>query len=163
MNQSEIAIEDRIVSILIDKQYKIATAESCTGGLLAGRILNVSGASGCFDEGYITYANAAKEKLVGVKHQTLETYGAVSEETAREMAEGAARSAKAHVGLSTTGVAGPLGGTKDKPVGLVYVGCSVNGNTKVKECYFKGNREENRESSVIEALTLLEEMLNNEG
>lgn len=157
-----MAIEERVVPLLLKKEYKIATAESCTGGLLAGRILNVSGASGCFDEGYITYANASKEKLVSVKHQTLEQYGAVSEQTAREMAEGAAKNAGVHVGLSTTGVAGPLGGTKEKPVGLVYVGCSVNGRTKVMECHFQGNREENREEAVIQALTLLETMLNEE-
>lgn len=157
-----IPIEQRIVEKLLEKKYKVATAESCTGGLLAGRILNVSGASGCFDEGYITYANSAKEKLVGVQHKTLETHGAVSTETAAQMAEGAAKSAGANIGLSTTGVAGPMGGTEEKPVGLVYVGCAINGKTKVKECHFHGDREANREDSVVSALTLLESMLNEE-
>lgn len=146
--------EEKVVQLLLEKEYTITTAESCTGGLLAGTLLNVSGASGVYNEGYITYANEAKERLVGVKHETLETFGAVSEQTAREMAEGAAKAAKADVGLSTTGVAGPTGGTPEKPVGLIYIGCCINGVTTVKECRFDGTREENRRRAVKEALEL---------
>ena len=146
--------EEKVVQLLLEKEYTITTAESCTGGLLAGTLLNVSGASGVYNEGYITYANEAKERLVGVKHETLETFGAVSEQTAREMAEGAAKAAKANVGLSTTGVAGPTGGTPEKPVGLIYIGCCINGVTKVKECRFDGSREENRKHAVMAALKL---------
>ncbi len=148
-------LEEKIVEELIRRGYTITTAESCTGGLLAGRILNVSGASGVYNEGHITYSNEAKERLLGVSHETLETYGAVSEQTAREMAFGAAKAANANVGLSTTGIAGPGGGTPEKPVGLVYVGCSINGETVACECRFGGNRKENREMAVEAALELL--------
>lgn len=152
-------LEEKIVAKLIELGFSITTAESCTGGLLAGRILNVSGASAVYNEGHITYSNEAKERLLGVSHETLEKYGAVSEQTATEMAEGGALAADANVGLSTTGIAGPGGGTPEKPVGLVYVGCFVNGKVEVKECRFHGNREENREAAVETTLQLLWEML----
>lgn len=152
-------LEEQIVAKLIEKGYSITTAESCTGGLLAGRLLNVAGASAVYDEGHITYSNEAKERLLGVSHQTLENYGAVSRQTAEEMAEGAANVANADVGLSTTGIAGPGGGTPEKPVGLVYVGCSINGHVTVKECRFHGNREENRRAAVEAVLQLLWEKL----
>lgn len=148
-------LESKIVQKLIDKGYTITTAESCTGGLLAGRILNVAGASEVFNEGHITYSNEAKERLLGVSHETLEKYGAVSRQTATEMALGAAKAAKAEVGLSTTGIAGPGGGTPEKPVGLIYVGCSINGQVTVEECRFSGNREENRNAAVEAVLQLL--------
>lgn len=154
-------LEEKIVAKLIEKGYTVTTAESCTGGLLAGRILNVSGASAVYNEGHITYSNEAKERLLGVAHDTLGQYGAVSRQTASEMAEGAARVAKANIGLSTTGIAGPGGGTPEKPVGLVYVGCSINGDVTVEECRFKGNREENRKAAVEEALQLLWRNLSN--
>ena len=113
-------LEEEIVKKLLEKQYTVTTAESCTGGLLAGRILNVPGASSVYNEGHITYSNEAKERLLGVSHGTLVRYGAVSRQTAEEMARGAAKAAKAEIGLSTTGIAGPGGGTKEKPVGLIY-------------------------------------------
>ncbi|MEE1314457.1 MAG: CinA family protein [Faecalimonas sp.] len=150
-----MCLEERIVHKLIEKGYTVTTAESCTGGLLAGRLLDVSGASAVYNEGHITYSNEAKERLLGVSHETLEHYGAVSEQTAREMAEGAARAANADVGLSTTGIAGPGGGTAQKPVGLVYVGCFVEGKTLVQECRFCGTRKENRDAAVEAALQLL--------
>lgn len=152
-------LEEKIVKKLLEKEYTVTTAESCTGGLLAGRILNVSGASGVYNEGHITYSNEAKERLLGVSHATLEQYGAVSEQTAKEMAEGAAKAAKADVGLSTTGIAGPGGGTPEKPVGLIYVGCYIVGETFVLECRFQGNREENRNAAVEAVLEFLWEKL----
>ena len=152
-------LEEKIVKELLKRNYTITTAESCTGGLLAGRILNVSGASGVYNEGHITYSNEAKERLLGVSHETLAKHGAVSEQTAREMAEGAAKVANAEVGLSTTGIAGPSGGTPEKPVGFIYIGCYINGETYVKECRFQGNREENRNAAVEATLELLFEML----
>ena len=152
-------LEENIVKELQRRNYTVTTSESCTGGLLAGRILNVSGASAVYNEGYITYSNEAKERLLGVSGKTLETYGAVSRQTAKEMAEGVAKAAHANVGLSTTGIAGPGGGTPDKPVGLVYVGCTINGQTKVEECRFHGNREENRKQAVEATLQLLWKML----
>jgi len=154
-------LEEKIVNELQEKKYTLTTAESCTGGLLAGRILNVSGASAVYNEGHITYSNAAKERLLGVPHETLVQYGAVSEQTAAEMALGAAKTANANVALSTTGIAGPTGGTSEKPVGLVYVGCCYNGLVTVEECHFTGDREQNRNAAVEAALQLLWKTLSN--
>lgn len=154
-----VTMEEAIVDILKEKGMTVTTAESCTGGLLAGRIMNVPGASSVYKEGYITYANESKEKLLQVSHETLETYGAVSEQTAREMAAGAARAAGADAALSVTGIAGPDGGTKEKPVGLVYIGCYVRGKVRVEEFRLTGNRSKNRDYAVIKALTLLREEL----
>ncbi len=154
-------LEERIIKELQKRKMTLTTAESCTGGLLAGRILNVSGASAVYNEGHITYSNEAKERLLGVSHEILETCGAVSKETAAEMAKGAALAAKAEVGLSTTGIAGPTGGTLEKPVGLVYVGCYYDSEVTVEECHFKGNREENRNAAVEAALQLLWKTLSN--
>jgi len=156
-----MTLEEKVVLELQAKGYTLTTAESCTGGLLAGRILNVSGASAVYNEGHITYSNEAKERLLGVKHDTLQQFGAVSKETAAEMARGAALSAKADVGLSTTGIAGPTGGNPEKPVGLVYVGCYYNGEVTVKECRFEGDREQNRNAAVEAALELLWKTLSN--
>ena len=157
--EENVTLEEAVVELLKQKNFTVTTAESCTAGKLAGRIMNVAGASEVYNEGYITYANAAKEKLLGVKHETLETFGAVSEETAREMAMGAAKEAGADAALSVTGIAGPGGGTTEKPVGLVYIGCYVQGEVYVKKCQFTGNRERNRDSSVVQALTFLREKL----
>lgn len=155
----DVALEEAIVDMLKEKKLTLTTAESCTAGLLAGRIMNAAGASKVYNEGYITYSNDAKERLIGVSHETLESYGAVSPETAAEMAEGAAKTAGADAAVSVTGIAGPDGGTKEKPVGLVYVGCYVKGNVRTEEFRFLGNRAKNREYAVVRALTLLREEL----
>lgn len=154
-----MTLEASVVELLERKHMTVTTAESCTAGLLSGRLMNVPGASNVFNEGYITYSNQAKEKLLGVPHEILETVGAVSEETAAAMAEGAARAANADAALSVTGIAGPGGGTEEKPVGLVYIGCYVKGHVRVEKYLFTGNRNQNRESSVENALTLLREEL----
>ena len=158
----EKSLEESVVEILAQKKMTVTTAESCTGGLIAGTLVNVAGASDVLNEGYVTYSNDAKERLVGVKHETLEEYGAVSEQTAREMAEGAAKAAGADAALSGTGIAGPGGATEEKPVGLVYIGCYVNGETTVKECRFEGSRMENRLHTVETALQLLLRQLSEE-
>ena len=144
--------EERFVNLLIEKQMTVTTAESCTGGLLSGTIVNVAGVSDVFHQSYVTYANSAKHELIGVPEETLETFGAVSQQTAKAMAEGAAKAAKADVALAVTGIAGPGGGTKEKPVGLVYIGCCVNGHTEVIECHFSGSRLEIRQATVAKAL-----------
>ena len=151
--------EQELVNKLTNKHYTISTAESCTGGLLSATIVNVSGASNVFNCGFVTYANEAKERMVHVNANTLQKFGAVSEETAQEMAIGCAKEAGAQMALSTTGIAGPSGGTPEKPVGLIYIGCYINGETYVKECRFQGNREENRNAAVEATLELLFEML----
>lgn len=157
--EEEVTLEEAIVELLKEKKMTVTTAESCTGGLLAGRIMNVAGASAVYNEGYITYSNGAKEKLLGVSGETLEKCGAVSAETAAEMAKGAANAAGADAALSVTGIAGPDGGSKEKPVGLVYVGCFVGGRVRTEEFLFTGNREKNRDYAVVRALTVLREEL----
>ena len=156
------SLEEKVVELLAERHYTVTTAESCTGGMIAGTIVNAAGASEVLNEGYITYSNEAKERLVGVSHETLERFGAVSEQTAREMAEGAARAAGADAAVSATGIAGPGGGTEEKPVGLVYIGCTLNGKTEVKECRFDGNRMENRLHTVKTALEMLRSMLDSQ-
>ncbi len=153
------SLEEQVVRLLTERHMTITTAESCTGGLIAGTLVNVAGASEVLNEGYVTYSNEAKHRLLGVQEKTLEEFGAVSEQTAREMAAGAAKAARADVGLSSTGIAGPGGGTLEKPVGLVYIGCYVNGSAQVKELHFQGTRMENRLHTVDEVLRLAVEML----
>ena len=152
-------LEEEVVELLARKHLTVTTAESCTGGLIAGTLINAAGVSDVLNEGYVTYSNEAKERLVHVSHETLERYGAVSAQTAQEMAEGAARAAGADAALSATGIAGPGGGSVEKPVGLVYIGCCLNGRTVVKECRFNGSRMENRLRTVETALTMLREQL----
>lgn len=154
--------EEIAVELLTEKKLTVTAAESCTGGLIAGTLVNAAGASEVFNESYVTYSNEAKERLVGVSRETLERYGAVSEQTAREMAKGAADAAGADAALSSTGIAGPGGGTADKPVGLVYIGCYLNGRTDVIECRFHGSRMDNRLHTVEQALNLLIKMLEQE-
>ena len=158
-DREEESLEEAIGRLLGAYDLTVTTAESCTGGLLAGRLVNVPGISGNFKEGYVTYANEAKEKLLFVSHETLEVHGAVSEETAREMAQGVRRAAGADIGVGITGIAGPDGGTAEKPVGLVYIGCCFREKTYVRRFVFTGNRSKVRESSVANALTLLRETI----
>lgn len=151
-----------LIGKLVSKGLSVATAESCTGGLIASSIVDVPGASDCFNEGYVTYSNEAKMKNLGVKDSTLTAYGAVSYETATEMAKGVRKKAKADFGISSTGIAGPGGGSPKKPVGLVYVGCAFGQDQcKVLELHLKGDRTQVRQAAANEALKLLEECLNN--
>ena len=152
-------MEEELVRILFERALKITTAESCTGGLVAGRLINAAGISAAYRQGYITYANEAKHKLLGVKNKTLRKHGAVSRQTAKQMAKGAAAAAKADGASSVTGIGGPDGGTKEKPVGLVYIGCYVQGKLTVKECHFSGSRSEIRQATVESALILLRECI----
>ena len=119
----------------------LAIAESCTGGLLSSRITDVSGSSGYFIMGVVAYSNRAKEILLGVSAKSIKRYGAVSEEVALEMAKGIRRLAKTDIGLSVTGIAGPTGGTKSKPVGLVYIALVAGKKKIVKKFRFKGSRK----------------------
>ena len=155
----QTALAEEVVKMLKNAGMTVTTVESCTGGLLSGTLVDVAGVSDVFDQGYVTYANEAKQSLVGVKPETLASYGAVSEQTAREMAEGGAKAANASAALAVTGIAGPDGGSKEKPVGLVYIGCCVNGTTVVERNVFSGSRREVREQSVAAALKLLKKQL----
>lgn len=154
-----MTLEKQVIERLGEKGYKISTAESCTGGLIAGTLVNVAGASEVFEEGYITYANQAKIKLLGVSEQTLKSFGAVSEQVASQMAAGCAGAAGAEVGIASTGIAGPDGGSPEKPVGLVYLGCSVKERVVVKRYLLEGDRRQIREGAVQEALKLILESL----
>ena len=160
--EEHVTLEDAIVDMLKAADMTLTTVESCTGGLLSGRLVNVSGASDVFEQSFVTYANKAKKKLVGVKKSTLKEFGAVSEETAREMAEGGRKEAEADVCLAITGIAGPGGGTEEKPVGLVYIGCCIKGKTVVRKYQFTGNRQKIREHAVVSALVLLRECMLNQ-
>lgn len=148
-------LEEAVVALLSKNGLSITTAESCTGGLVSGTIVNVAGASDVFKGGYVTYSNKLKKNVIGVKKSTLEKYGAVSEQVAAEMAKGAMEEAKADVAIATTGIAGPGGGSKEKPVGLVYIGCAVKNKVYVEKYNFSGNRNKVRQSAVVAALSMV--------
>lgn len=137
----------------------LALAESCTGGLISHRITSVSGASAFFLGGVVAYSNAAKMALLGVRPETLEAHGAVSEGTAREMAEGARRAFGADLAVSCTGIAGPSGGTPDKPVGLVYLATATAQEVRAYRRQFSGTRAEIKEQTADAALHALWELL----
>lgn len=153
--EENVTLEKAVVDLLLANELTVSTIESCTGGMLAARLINIPGVSEVFKSGYITYSNKAKRKVVGVKKSSLHKYGAVSEQVAYEMANGSAMVTKADVTVSVTGIAGPDGGTEEKPVGLVFIGCCVCGRTVVKEYHFMGNRAKIREATVSAALTLM--------
>jgi nicotinamide-nucleotide amidase len=152
-----------LLSALQRRGMRLAIAESCTGGLLAGLLTEIPGASETLERGFVTYSNAAKTELLGVEARLLETYGAVSEEVARAMAEGALANAPVEIALSVTGIGGPDGGSPEKPVGLVYIGAAVKGEpTRVREFRFGDiGRTEIRLASVSQAIVLAQAVLAN--
>ena len=159
---NENSIEYSIGKILCNNKLTISTAESCTGGMVAAKLISYPGISASFLEGAITYSNEAKIKRLDVRKETLDAYGAVSEQTAREMAEGIAKLSSSNTSIATTGIAGPGGGTNEKPVGLVYIAVHVNNKTIIEKCNFNGNREEIRISATNHALKMLKVELENQ-
>ena len=151
MEQSETA--EKLVKLLKKKNLTVTTAESCTGGMIASAIVSVAGASACFKDGYITYSNEAKKKLLGVREDTLKQYTVVSAQVAQEMAAGAAAAAQSSLAVSVTGVAGP-DPDEGNPVGLVYIGIAFEGSVYAARFQFKGSREEIRRQAACEALVL---------
>ncbi len=145
--------EFELIKILLDKKATVATAESCTGGMVAARLTSVSGASGAFKYGAVTYCNEAKHVLLGVSTETLDEHGAISAETAREMSEGIRKVMNADIGVSVTGNAGP-GAAENKPVGLVFIGVSSDNYSAVLENHFEGDRCSIREQAADAALSL---------
>ena len=143
-----------LVHLLRLIEQKVATAESCTGGLVSATIVSVPGASYVFDNGFITYCDEAKHRLLGVSQETLDTYTAVSAEVAAEMAYGCAQSGLADLALAVTGLAGPDGGTEEKPVGLVYISSCYRDRVLVQEYHFEGDREAIRAQATTAALQL---------
>ncbi|MEW8957478.1 competence/damage-inducible protein A [Clostridium sp.] len=153
--EGETSLEHVVSKLLVDKELKIGVAESCTGGLLASMLISYPGISKVFLEGAVTYSNEAKMRTLGVKKETLERFGAVSEETAKEMAEGIAKRCIANIGVSITGIAGPDGGTSDKPVGLIYIGLYIDGNMKVKKLNLQGDRDRIRRRTALATLDFI--------
>ena len=137
------------------RNLTIATAESCTGGLIAHTLTNVSGSSDYFERGVVSYSNRAKMELLGVPDDTIRKYEAVSKQVALAMADEIRVKSGVDIGLATTGIAGPTGGTKEKPVGLVYVAISASNKTDVKKFLFSGSRLQNKESTCNAALKIL--------
>lgn len=153
-------IEEKLVNLLIQKQWKISFAESCTGGMATSRIVNVPGASKVLNCSFVTYSNEAKMKFVGVKESTLEKFGAVSQEVAKEMALGALKNGNANIGAGISGIAGPTGGSEEKPVGTVCFGIAVNGTVYSYTKHFSDqSRNEVRHSSVDFILHKLVELI----
>jgi len=150
---------DKVSTLLKKQKLTLATAESCTGGLIAHTLTNVSGSSDYFDRGVISYSNKAKTDLLDVPKDILKKYGAVSEQVAKAMGEGVRKKSNADIGIATTGIAGPTGGTPSKPVGLVYVALSTYNKTDVRKYLFTGNRLQNKESACNQALLLLYDYL----
>lgn len=150
---------ERLLTMLAQRGLKIATAESCSGGLLAAAITDIPGASRVFDCGIISYADAIKMRLLGVPEQTLRQYGAVSEQTALAMLSGLLRLSSADLGLAVTGIAGPEGGSADKPVGLVYIAVGSAHRMRTRRFLFAGNREVVRQQTVETALHMAAEFL----
>jgi nicotinamide-nucleotide amidase len=147
-------LSEAIGAACLARKLLVATAESCTGGWAAQVITHTAGSSSWFERGFVTYANAAKVEMLGVSPATLEKFGAVSPETAAEMAAGALKNSKALISLSITGIAGPTGGSPDKPVGTVCFAWCLRGSApETERCHFNGDREAIRRQSVIHALT----------
>ena len=149
--EGEITIEELVFSVLVKKGYKISFVESCTAGMVASKFVNFKGASECFNESYVTYSNESKINNVNVSKDTLEKYGAVSKETAKEMVVGLSEKTKSHVCVSVTGVAGP-NESENKPVGLVYIGVKILNHIEVYEYKFTGDRQRVREKAAFNAL-----------
>ncbi|MEP2775278.1 MAG: competence/damage-inducible protein A [Luteolibacter sp.] len=154
------SMEATVIRLLRKKGMKIAIAESCTGGLIANRLTNVAGSSEVFTHGWVTYANEAKNDQLGVPMEMIDSHGAVSEEVARAMAEGAIRESRADIAISITGIAGPGGGTEEKPVGTAWLGLAVKGGeTVAKKIYHPRNRKDFKQSASQSALDLVRKSL----
>ncbi len=143
---------EQLSQILTNHGWMMSCAESCTGGWVAKCLTDLSGSSGWFERGYVTYSNRAKQEMLGVSAQTLDKYGAVSEPTVLEMAQGACKQAKTEVSLAISGIAGPMGGTDDKPVGLVWFSWCINGEMHSLSEIFDGDRDAVRQQAVVVAV-----------
>ena len=155
----EKLLEEEIGELLRRHKLKMGVAESATGGLISHKITNIPGSSEYFEGSIISYSNKAKTSLLAVKESTLRNYGAVSSETSKEMAQGVKREMDVDIGLASTGIAGPSGGTSEKPVGLVYIGLAIKDALISKKFIFHGNRDENKKTFSDAALSTLKEYL----
>ncbi len=148
-------LKQKLFELLKEKNLKISTAESCTGGMIGACLTSIPGISSYYGYGFVTYSNEAKQKLIGVKEETLNKFGAVSAQTVLEMAEGALKVSRADIAVSVSGIAGPGGGTKEKPVGLVYIGLAYKEKQLFNKFIFKGNRDEVRQQTVNMAFEMI--------
>ncbi len=151
----------KLIKLLAEKKLTVATAESCTGGLIAKLITDVPGSSQVFIGGVVSYSNEMKQKLLGVAAETLTQFGAVSERTVGEMVSGVLKVTGADVGIAVSGIAGPTGGSPEKPVGTVIIGVSYRDRVKIERYFFKGSRKSVRKQSADQAATLLVSLINN--
>ncbi len=159
MNQDPGKLIAQLAALLLEKQLKIATVESCTGGLIAKSLTDLAGSSDWFERGFVTYSNAAKTEMTGVPESVISEYGAVSEAVASSMATGALRHSAADCSIAVTGVAGPAGGSPDKPVGTVWIAVAGNGQTLTQKYLFAGDREAIRQASMLQAIQNLLQIL----
>ena len=160
ISEKNIIKAEVLVALLLKKGLKVTFAESCTGGLLGATLTSVSGASSVFDGSIVSYANEVKNEKLGVEKNVLESVGAVSEPCAKQMAEGVKKTFSADCAAAITGIAGPLGGTPEKPVGTVFIAVSYGDSTVVERCLFNGDRDAVRDQSVAKALDMLIKILN---
>ena len=164
MNNEQASIEELVKQLaakLTEKDWMLATAESCTGGMIAAACTDLAGSSQWFDRGFVTYSNEAKTEMLGVPAELIAKHGAVSEEVVRAMAEGAIRHSHAQVSIAVTGVAGPGGGTAEKPVGTVWVGWCVGGTTLTELLHLKDNRTAIRQATSFASLSKIYSQLKN--
>lgn len=155
----QLTAAGQVLDACRERGLMLATAESCTGGLIAGCLTAVAGSSDVIDRGFVTYTNEAKSELLGVAPELLETKGAVSEDVARAMAGGALKNSAAQISVAVTGIAGPGGGTAEKPIGLVHIACARNDGKILHGCHqFDGDREAVRSQTVLAALKLLKKL-----
>lgn len=159
MSSATQPLVERLAAQLQQRQWMLATAESCTGGLIAGACTDLSGSSNWFERGFVSYSNTAKVELLAVDMSLVKKHGAVSEEVARAMAAGALSHSRAQVTVAVTGVAGPTGGTPDKPVGLVWFGFALSDRVLTEQMNFPGDRAAVRAATVLHALRRLNELL----
>lgn len=152
-------IKASLANLMIKNGFMLATAESCTGGLIAAACTDLAGSSAWFERGFVTYSNAAKTELLGVPAELIHAHGAVSEPVVRAMAQGAVVQSQAQVAVAVTGVAGPGGASHDKPVGTVWLGWNVCGHITTEHCHFAGDRAAVRQATVLRALSQLTKML----
>ena len=155
-----LIIANKLVKITNEKKITLSTAESCTGGLIAGAITEIPGSSSVFHRGYVTYSNFAKQQVLNVQSHELEKFGAVSKEVASQMAMGAKLTSNVDISIAVTGIAGPSGGTVEKPIGTVCIALAFKENIKVKDFLFKGDRTEIRMSTVRTALEIVVKEIN---
>jgi nicotinamide-nucleotide amidase len=159
MKQNFMQLVRRLIVLLLENKLKICTAESCTGGLIAKSFTDLAGSSDWFECGFVTYSNASKTKMIAVPESVISEYGAVSEAVANAMASGALRNSTAHVSIAVTGIAGPAGGSADKPVGTVWIAVASDKHSVAKKYLFQGDREAIRNATMLIAIEMMLQLL----